>query len=104
MSDAKKSASLSPSKQHCKVIDAPKEIGAVPRAVAISENDISLAAMKDAMQPKSKHQKSEMWEFVVTLNPKVKIKNKNCNLGCRICYKNNLAVGCMAANRRPLNF
>ena len=57
----------------------PESINPVQNANDMRANEVSLSAMKQAFQRKTKHQSSDMWKYVGTLEPKVVIKEKILN-------------------------
>ena len=82
----------------------PMKLHSDQKADKLGGNALSLSAMEQSFQTKTKYQSSDMKECTQTLELKVVIGTKKCNLGCRICFSVGLAVGRMAANGRPLNF
>ena len=67
-------------------------------------NERALKEMKLAFQPKTRLQRSQMWNYLGALNPRVMIGVKLCDLGCKLCYLKGIAVGAQSTSGSPGSF
>ena len=72
--------------------------------LTVESNQRSIDLMKISFQPKTRLQRSVMWNHIGVLKPKVLIGKKFCDLGCKIHYAAGKAVGATSSNGSPGNF